>query len=82
MRLQLLDLLSLAIARKPFNPSTTQAKFQALSAALGSGEEAGGTGGHTGRRGGGQGGTHTGPGPRCQLSAALGLCEGEGTGGV
>ena len=38
MRLQLLDLLSLAIARKPFNPSTTQAKFQALSAALGSGK--------------------------------------------
>ena len=38
MRLQLLDLLSLAIAKRPFNPSTTQSKFQALSAALASGE--------------------------------------------
>ncbi|GAX78992.1 hypothetical protein CEUSTIGMA_g6432.t1 [Chlamydomonas eustigma] len=42
MRLQLLDLLSLAIAKRPFNPSTTQSKFQALSAALGSGELQGG----------------------------------------
>ena len=38
MRLQLLDLLSLAISRKPFNSSTTQAKFQALSAALAAGK--------------------------------------------
>ena len=38
MRLQLLDLLSLAIAKRPFSPSTTQSKFQALNSALASGQ--------------------------------------------
>uniref|UniRef100_A0A7R9YR22 Serine/threonine-protein kinase TOR n=1 Tax=Chlamydomonas euryale TaxID=1486919 RepID=A0A7R9YR22_9CHLO len=42
VRMQLLDLLSLAIAKRPFNASTTQSKFQALSAALASGELQGG----------------------------------------
>lgn len=38
LQLQLLDLLSLVLARRPFNPYTPHPRFQALSVAVATGE--------------------------------------------